>query len=75
MAPKLAGGSMAAESAPASSFIEDDTLAKSAVLSKAFTISKNSLPRTPKAVKYLQSRGLEYKLHETGFINAGYHSS
>jgi DNA primase len=59
--------------APATLLIETDTLTKSAVLSKAFIIFKNSLPRNPKAVEYLQSRGLDYKQHETGFINAGYH--
>jgi len=64
---------MAQTSAPASMFIEADLLVQEAVLSKVFTIFKNSLPRNPKAIKYLQSRGLEYKQHETGFINAGYH--
>jgi DNA primase catalytic core len=72
-AAQLAGGPMAQPSAPASLFVEADVLAKEAVLSKAFTIFKNSLPRNPKAVEYLQRRGLDYKQHETGFINAGYH--
>ena len=71
-AAELSVGSMAQTSAPASMFIEADLLAKEAVLSKVFTIFKNSLPRNPKAIKYLQSRGLEYKQHEIGFINAGY---
>jgi len=70
-AAELSVGSMAQTSAPAISFIEDDILAKEAFLSNAFTISKNSLPRNPKAIKYLQSPGLEYKQHEIGFINAG----
>jgi DNA primase catalytic core len=72
-AAQLAGGEVAKPQAPASLFIEADALAKEAVLSKAFTIFKNSLPRNPKAVDYLQSRGLDYKQHEIGFINAGYH--
>ena len=71
-AAELSVGSMAQTLAPASMFIEADLLAKEAVLSKVFTIFKNSLPRNPKAIKYLQSRGLEYKQHEIGFINAGY---
>jgi DNA primase len=70
-AAELAGGEM--PQAPATLLIETDSLTKSAVLSKVFTIFKNSLPRNPKAVGYLQSRGLDYKQHETGFINAGYH--
>ena len=77
-AAELAGGEVAPQGqapqqAPASLFIEADVLAKEAVLSKAFTIFKNSLSRNPKAIAYLQSRGLNYKQHETGFINAGYH--
>jgi DNA primase len=76
-AAELAGGET--PQSPATLLIETDTLAKTAVLSKAFTIFKNSLPRNPKAVTYLQSRNLDYsknpadKQHETGFINAGYH--
>ena len=59
--------------APATLLIETDTLTKTAVLTKAFTIFKNSLPRNPKAVEYLQSRNINHKQHEAGFINAGYH--
>jgi DNA primase len=69
----LAGGEATTPTALATLLIETDSLTKSAVLSKAFTIFKNSLPRNPKAVEYLQSRSLNYKQHETGFINAGYH--
>ena len=77
-AAELAGGEVAPQGqappqAPATLLIETDSLTKSAVLSKAFTIFKNSLPRNPKAVEYLQSRSLNYKQHEAGFINAGYH--
>jgi DNA primase catalytic core len=59
--------------APATLLIETDSLTKSAVLSKAFGLFKKALPLTKRAVEYLQSRSLDYKQHETGFINAGYH--
>ena len=72
-ATELAGGEATTPTAPATLLIETDSLTKTAVLTKAFTIFKNSLPRNPKAVEYLQSRSLDYKQHETGFINAGYH--
>jgi DNA primase len=54
-------------------FIEADVLTKEAVLSKAFGLFKKALPLTKRAVEYLQSRSLDHKQHETGFINAGYH--
>jgi hypothetical protein len=64
--------------APATMFIQAEGITKSAVLSKAFTIFKNSLPRNPQAVEYLKSRSLDYsknladKQHETGFIKPRY---
>lgn len=70
-AAELVGGEV--PQAPACLFVEADSLTKTAVLSKAFTIFKNSLPRNPKAIAYLQSRNLDHKQHEAGFINAGYH--
>ena len=76
---ELAGGEVAKPQAPAAMFVETDSLTKTAVLTKAFTIFKNSLPRNPKAIVYLQSRNLNHsknpsdKQIETGFINAGYH--
>jgi hypothetical protein len=65
-AAELAGGEVAPQGqapqqAPATMFIETDTFAKTAVLSKAFTIFKNSLPRNPKAIDYLQSRNINHK--------------
>jgi DNA primase len=72
-AAELAGGEATTPTAPATLLIETDTLTKTAVLTKAFTIFKNSLPRNPKAVEYLQSRNINHKQIETGFINAGYH--
>lgn len=71
-AAQLAGGE-ATTPAPATMFIETDTLTKTAVLSKAFGLFKKALPLTKRAIEYLQSRSLDYKQHETGFINAGYH--
>ncbi len=54
----LAGGEATTPTAPATMFIETGTLTKSAVLSKAFTIFKNSLPRNPKAVQYSIRNGV-----------------
>jgi DNA primase len=48
-------------------------LDKIAVLTKAFKIFAKGLPLTKKAVEYLQSRSLDYKLHEAGFISDRYH--
>lgn len=48
-------------------------LDKIAVLSKAFALFQRALPKTKRAVEYLQSRGLDYKQHEAGVINNGYH--
>jgi DNA primase catalytic core len=70
-AAELAGGETS--QAPATMFVQTDSLTKSAVLSKAFAIFKKALPLTKRAVEYLQSRNLNHKHHETGFINAGYH--
>jgi DNA primase/DNA-binding MarR family transcriptional regulator len=53
--------------------IETPPLDKIAVLTKAFKIFAKALPLTKKAVEYLQGRGLDYKLHEVGIINNGYH--
>jgi DNA primase len=70
-AAELAGGET--PTAPATLLIETDSLTKTAVLSKAFTIFKKALPLTKRAVDYLQIRNLDYNQYETGFINAGYH--
>jgi hypothetical protein len=77
-AAELAGGEVAPQGqapppTPATLLIETDSLTKTAVLSKAFTIFKKTLPLTKRAVDYLQIRNLDYNQYETGFINAGYH--
>lgn len=48
-------------------------LEKIAVLTKAFKGFSKALPLTKQGVAYVQSRGLDYKLHEIGFIGDGYH--
>jgi len=48
-------------------------LEKIAVVTKAFKSFSKALPLTKKAVEYMQSRGLDYKLHEAGFISDRYH--
>jgi DNA primase len=47
--------------------------AKIAVVTKAFKSFSKALPMTKKAVEYMQSRALDYKLHEAGFISDRYH--
>jgi DNA primase len=44
-----------------------------AVLTKAFKSFSKALPMTKKAVEYMQSRALDYKLNEVGFISDRYH--
>jgi DNA primase len=46
-ASQVAGGEAFTPTAPATLFIETDTLTRTAVLTKAFTIFKISLPRKP----------------------------
>ncbi len=62
-----------AQPAAAKLFIETAPLEKIAVLTKAFKGFSKALPLTKKGVEYLQSRGLDYKLHEAGFISDRYH--
>lgn len=54
-------------------FIESEPLEKIAVLTKAFKGFVKALPLTKKAVEYMQSRALDYRLHEVGFISGSYH--
>ncbi len=51
-------------------FIQSEPLEKIAVLSKLFKYFTKALPLTKKAVDYLESRSINYKLHEVG-CNAG----
>ena len=70
----LNGNAPAATEPPAAKlFIESVLLEKIAVLTKAFKGFSKALPLTKKGVEYLQSRGLDYKLHEAGFISDRYH--
>src|SRR5258705_9413191 len=59
--------------AAAKLFIEAEPLEKIAVVTKTFKSFSKALPLTKKAVEYMQSRGLDYKLHEVGFISDRYH--
>ncbi len=70
----LNGNAPAATQPPAAKlFIETAPLEKIAVLTKAFKGFSKALPLTKQGVEYLQSRGLDYKLHEAGFISDRYH--
>jgi DNA primase len=51
-------------------FIESEPLEKIAVLTKLFKYFSKALPLTKKAVDYLESRSINYKLQEVG-CNAG----
>lgn len=50
-----------------------DPLAREAVLAKVFSYFTTSLPRTKKAIDYLQGRGLDYKQHDCGYNSGGLH--
>ena len=69
----LNGNTTAVQPPAAKLFIESAPLEKIAVLTKAFKSFSKALPLTKKGVEYLQSRGLDYKLHEAGFISDRYH--
>ncbi|MEJ0101414.1 MAG: CHC2 zinc finger domain-containing protein [Bacteroidota bacterium] len=76
--PGLAGtgGSIAAPQQPGTAaklFIEAAPLEKIAVLTKLFKYFAKALPLTKKAVDYLQSRGIDYKQHETGYNSGDWH--
>jgi DNA primase len=53
--------------------IETDNLDKVAVLTKFFSYYKTGLPSSKKAVEYLQSRCIDYKLIEVAFNSGGLH--
>ena len=72
-ATELAGGETPKAPTPVTQLTETDSLTKTAVLSKAFGLFQRALPKTKRAAEYLQSRGLDYKQHEAGIINNGYH--
>jgi len=64
------GNPITTASAEAKLIIEADPLEKIAVLTKLFKYFTRALPLTKKAVDYLESRSINYKLHEVG-CNAG----
>lgn len=54
-------------------FIEENSLDKIAVLTKFFTYYKTGLPRSKKAVDYLQDRCIDYKITEAAFNSGNLH--
>jgi DNA primase len=54
-------------------FIDADIMAKEAVVTKLFKYFAKALPLTKKAVDYLESRSLDYKLHEVGYNSGDWH--
>lgn len=55
-------------------FIEENSLDKIAVLTKYFSYYKAGLPRSKKAVEYLESRAIDYKITEAAFNSGGLHA-
>ena len=62
-----------AQPAAAKLFIEESSIDKIAVLTKYFTHYKTGLPRSKKAVDYLQSRCIDYKITEAAFNSGNLH--
>lgn len=52
---------------------QTDGLDRIAVLTKVFSFYKNGLPGSARAVEYLKTRSLNYKLHEIAFNSATLH--
>jgi DNA primase len=50
-----------------------DDLSRIAVLTKIFSYYKTGLPRSERAVEYLKSRSIDYKLHEMAFNTGNMH--
>jgi DNA primase (bacterial type) len=50
-----------------------DILEQEALMIKAFSYFKRSLPLAKKAVSYLESRSINYQLHEIGYNSGGLH--
>jgi DNA primase len=59
--------------AAAKLFIAENNIDKIAVLTKFFSYYKQGLPRSKKAVDYLASRCIDYKITETAFNSGGLH--
>lgn len=54
-------------------FIEADTMAKEAVITKLFKYFAKALPLTKKGVDYLENRSINYKLHDAGYNSGDWH--
>jgi DNA primase len=54
-------------------FTDADILEQEALLLKVFGYFKTALPRTQKAIDYLQGRSINYSLHEVGYNSGGLH--
>ena len=50
-----------------------DLLEREALMAKVFSYFKIALPRTKKAISYLQHRGINYQAHEVGYNSGGLH--
>jgi len=50
-----------------------DILEQEALMAKVFSYFKRSLPLAKKAVSYLESRGINYQVHEIGYNSGGLH--
>ena len=50
-----------------------DILEQEALMAKVFSYFKRSLPLAKKAVSYLESRGMNYQVHEIGYNSGGLH--
>ena len=71
----ITGNAITATQPPAAKlFIEETGIDKIAVLTKFFSYYKSGLPRSKKAVDYLQSRYIDYKITEAAFNSGGLHT-
>ena len=69
----VTGNAITPQSPAAKLFIEPAPIERETTLIKSFSIFTKALTVSKQAVAYLQSRGLDYKQHETGFISERYH--
>jgi DNA primase catalytic core len=72
-ATALLNGNTTAPQPAAKLFIEETAIDKIAVLTKFFSYYKSGLPRSKKAVDYLQSRCIDYKIIDAAFNSGGLH--
>ncbi len=69
----ITGNTIAPQPTAAKLFIEETDIDRIAVLTKFFAYYKTGLPRVKKAVDYLQSRCIDYKIIEAAFNSGGLH--